>query len=76
MSEAQETYRPTEEEKRRGKWAVVAQCFDEDEDPDWSSPVHIIPTMGAVHEISKSCWCSPKTEHADNGETLVHQVSQ
>lgn len=76
MSETQETYIPTEEEKRRGNWAVVCERLDEDGDPDFSSTVHIIPVHGLVHEIALTCWCGPQVQHEDNGEMCIHKASQ
>lgn len=70
-----EIYVPTDAEKAEGRWSVVLERVDEDGDPDWASPVHIIPTFGKHHDISMECWCKP-TQKPDDKEMWIHTASQ
>ena len=67
-----EKYVPTESELKRGKWACVCEKLDEDGDPDWNSPMHIIPMFGNHHYLTERCWCCPRK---DNNGFFLHEAN-
>lgn len=78
LPRSEEMYEPTKSERAKGNWAVVAEKFDENGEPDLTSQCHVIPTHGMIHQISEQCPCEPyRHKHRNGGpDSIVHRISQ
>jgi hypothetical protein len=71
------TFHPTAAMRAQGRFCVRFEAYDEEGDPDWDSPAHIIPLFGRDHLVAEFCWCQPRKEFRDDGSHYFsHRSSQ
>lgn len=74
---APKVFVPTKADKKKGKWAVIFEEYDQDGDPDYTRKMHVIPTKGINHQITEDCWCEPCFQKTKRGSlAVVHNISQ
>ena len=77
LPRTEEVFTPTDEDRKRGNWAVVFDYLDEDGEPFANSVAHIIPIHGMLHQLSEMCACDPEVvPEPGNITTVRHRISQ
>lgn len=76
LPRTEEVFEPTDEDRKKGMWAVVFEQLDENGDPDFNSTAHIIPTHGMFHQLSAQCACEPDKKVRNGQVQVIHVISQ
>ena len=76
LPRTEEVFEPTEEDRKKGMWAVVFEDLDEDGEPDFESNAHIMPTHGMLHQLSRQCSCEPEVRKRGAQTQIIHAISQ